>query len=100
MRTVDADSILTQMKEYHDKRTEEANMTGNRAACVTWNDAVILIKNAPTFETQPVRRGEWEWSEYASKWECSNCWRTVEEEDANTEYEFCPYCGARMDGES
>lgn len=99
VRPIDANALLIQMKEYLERREEEANMTGNRSACVTWNDAVMLIKNAPTVETQPVRRGEWELSRYASKWRCDNCGRTVDEDEANTEYDYCPHCGSRMNGE-
>lgn len=59
-----------------------------------------VIEAQPTIETQPVRHGEWELSKYASKWRCDNCGRLVDEDEANTEYDYCPYCGAKMDGES
>ena len=50
---INADALLAQMKEYYEKRAEEANMTGDRAICVTWHDAVILIKSAPTVDAVP-----------------------------------------------
>ena len=53
---INADALLAQMKEYYEKRAEEANMTGDRAICVTWHDAVILIKSAPTVDAVPVIR--------------------------------------------
>lgn len=56
MRLIDVDALWAQMKEYLEKRIEEANMTGDRAVCVTWHDAVILIKNAPTVDAVPVIR--------------------------------------------
>ena len=31
-------------------------MAGDRALCVTWHDAVILIKNAPTVDAERVIR--------------------------------------------
>lgn len=107
MRLIDADNldiaiyesfVFGRLMEF-----EKGEKTIDETADLIVDDAEEAIeeqlKDAPTVETQPVRRGEWEWSEYASKWKCSNCWHTVEEEDANTEYEFCPHCGARMDGE-
>ena len=51
---INADALLAQMKEYYEKRAEEANMTGDRAICVTWHDAVILIKSAPTVDAIPI----------------------------------------------
>ena len=56
MKLIDTDVLFAQMKEYHEKRVEEANMTGNRTVCVTWQDAIILIKNTPIVDAVPV---EW-----------------------------------------
>ena len=56
MRLVDADELWKQMSELHEKRDKEANMTGDRAVCATWNDAVTLLKNAPTIDAKPVVR--------------------------------------------
>lgn len=56
MRLADVDELWKQMWELREKRDEEANMTGDRAVCVTWNDAVTLIKNAPTIDAVPVVR--------------------------------------------
>lgn len=47
-KLIDADSLWAQMGELYDKRNEEACMTGDRAVCVTWHDAVVLMKAAPT----------------------------------------------------
>lgn len=56
MRLADVDELWKQMWELREKRDEEANMTGDRAVCVTWNDAVTLIKNAPTIDAVEVVR--------------------------------------------
>lgn len=56
MRLIDTDELMAQMKEYHERQAEEANMTGDRAVCVTWHDAIILIKNAPAVDAVPVIR--------------------------------------------
>lgn len=42
MRLADVDELWKQMWELREKRDEEANMTGDRAVCVTWNDALLL----------------------------------------------------------
>ena len=101
MRPIDADALLAQMKEYYEKLAEEANMTGDRAICVTWHDAVILIKSAPTVDAVPVRHGKWiKWFEDADgQWmRCSECqmmFYVGKGRDGN----YCPNCGARMDEE-
>ena len=53
---INTDTLLAQMEEYYKRRAEEANMTGDRTICVTWNDAVTLIKSAPTVDAVPVIR--------------------------------------------
>ena len=56
MRLIDADALLEQMKKLYQKRSEESNMTGDRAVCVTWNDAVFCINDSPTIDAVPVVR--------------------------------------------
>lgn len=53
---INTDTLLAQMEEYYKRRAKEANMTGNRTVCVTWDDAVTLIKSAPTVDAVPVIR--------------------------------------------
>lgn len=55
-RLIDTDELWEQMKELHEKRAEEANMTGDRTVCVTWDDAILFIKNAPTVDAVEVVR--------------------------------------------
>ena len=70
----------------------------------------VLIQ-APTVDAAPVVRGEWEavdWREYDAKScevvcypeegiACTRC-RHVFKKDALWKKNFCPNCGARMDG--
>lgn len=55
---IDRDALWQKMKDLHEKRTEEANMTGDSrvVVCVTWHDAVVLGKNAPV--VIPAERSE------------------------------------------
>lgn len=45
---IDRDAIINALQELFDKRARDAEFTGNRGACVTWNDAIYHIKSAPT----------------------------------------------------
>lgn len=47
-RLIDADALMDELQELFDKRCEEAKFSGNRGACVTWNDAICYIKSALT----------------------------------------------------
>lgn len=93
MRPIDADALYLKHKshadlfkgsEIHDDivRRDEATM------------ALAEILNAPTIEPE-VRRGRWiDWSMWGeSRYQCSEC-------NCEMKYKtnFCPKCGARMDG--
>lgn len=60
---------------------------------------VTNIMNIPAADVAPVVHGEWEWREFYGEHGlmlcCSNCRET---EGANMRFEYCPHCGARMDG--
>lgn len=61
------------------------------------------IKNAPTIEAEPVRKGTWiDEGYYANNtnvkaWHCSECnWHTIGYDDEL--FRYCPMCGADMRG--
>lgn len=56
MQLIDVDVLLEQMEKLYQKRSEESNMTGDRAVCVTWNDAVFCIKDSSIIDAVPVVR--------------------------------------------
>lgn len=106
MRLIDADALWAQMKEFHEKRAEEANMTGDRVVCVTWHDSVIIIKNAPTVNVPDRKVGKWVKMtgmmppEYFGHYECSECgWHlSYHDKTKETELGFCPGCGSYNGG--
>lgn len=56
-----------------------------------------LIWNAPTIEAEPVRRGKWEYVDYGGfgNWHCTACREIC---ICNGDFDYCPNCGAKMDG--
>lgn len=91
MRLIDADVLLTQMEELHKKRSEESYITGDRKACVTWDDAVVLIKDALTVNVPDRKVGKWIdlGKDRAIRWKCPECGR----KDTHI-YNYCPDCGS------
>ena len=97
MRLIDADTIFPN-------------------GCVTvweWDgemtaDGILkAIKDAPTVVAEPVRHGEWVGTDYDGYadgnpvyylWQCSCCHEEYERDGLPPWYDYCPNCGAKMDG--
>lgn len=75
---------------------------------IGWNNAIEIIQNAPTIDAVPVVHGRWEivkrkniWDVETAVHECSVCKRfTVKNVGIMRTSNYCPNCGARMDGEN
>lgn len=54
-----------------------------------------MIASIPAVDAVEVRHGRWMWDGYVydAPWQCSEC-----REFNDIESNYCPYCGARMDG--
>ena len=52
-------------------------------------------------DVAPVVHGRWVWNEECHCWVCSNCYLSAlnNYRGWSTESNYCPNCGARMDGE-
>ena len=74
MRLIDADALLEQ---YGDPYTDY----------IDGDD----VRNAPTIDAVPVVHGKWKWSHGG---QCSECGY----HNSNFDYNYCPNCGAKMDG--
>lgn len=60
---------------------------------------LALVCSAPTIAAAPVVHGKWI-SPYTLDCHCSVCGEQPEREQGESVplYDYCPYCGARMDG--
>ena len=97
MRLIDADSLKKWVEEYH---------TSNWG--IPQDELIYAIGSAQTID--PVKHGKWiPGREIAREmiddtitaiiyedWKCSDCGCTVEE--GKPVWNYCPYCGAKMDG--
>ena len=97
---IDRKALLREMETLYNKRAVEATMTGNRACCVSWNDAVYLVTVAPTIKVEP-KHGHWEHPEGwdNNKYRCSEChlvWGFFHGGPRENGAYYCPHCGSNM----
>lgn len=64
-----------------------------------WYCVEDLIENAPAVDAAPVVHGLWIYFNCVGNgmYQCSECFHWV---DARVDRNFCPNCGAKMDGEA
>lgn len=87
MRLIDADALFEALG------LDQYNNGEGMTAEEEWIAAAIM--DAPTIEAEPVRRGRWVAKGYP--WNaCSCCGTYVNGYDC---WSYCPYCGAKMEGE-
>lgn len=94
MRLIDADAL-------YDEMLIEMVMTGFQSR------ALSVIVTAPTID--PIKHGHWEEKQVCEniikEWQSTRCsvcgkYHTTPFMYYMEEFEYCPRCGARMDGES
>ena len=97
VRLIDADALL------ESGICAEYGYNDNGLLLIPMRDVTNSIRNEPTIDAEPVRHGRWLYNSYPTvwyghgeppEWVCSEC-----EERAYNTYDYCPNCGAKMDGE-
>lgn len=104
VRLIDANALLNDLKEsakdareWRDETQDEEIKIRAEQAFGTFIECALRVKNAPTIEAEPVRHGRWinGVSRGMPSIYCSECGSTKE---TICESDYCPDCGARMDG--
>lgn len=92
MRLIDADALVKALEKFSD------TVTDYRVGEGVW-DALGFVKDAPTIDP---KKGKWKpfdltWGR--SVWACDSCGETVDVPTLNGKpiFDYCPWCGARMD---
>lgn len=77
-------------------RPIDANALKKDLSEFNYDMALRIVDTQPTIEPE-VRHGRWIFDEYTAKYghpyKCSEC-----KEESRDTYDYCPCCGARMDG--
>ena len=94
---IDAVESIDWYNVYKGKLTAGAPNTEN--ALYKASSIYAVIDNAPSADVAQVRHGRWEW-DTEDIYRCSNCAEKshVKEVMGHPEWDFCPNCGAKMDG--
>jgi len=87
--------------------TDCDNYNGVRCRACAYADAMDFIDAIPSADVQPVKHGRWLPSDSCITAAygtihcqiCSECGADLME-DSDYDYDFCPVCGARMDGDA
>lgn len=109
MRLIDADELYSAIKTRYRYCTEYKNSNYDDGFKIALSLCMCDINAEPTVEVEPIRHGHWnkryypmhDGSDLEMFW-CSNC-REEFSYDAETgisitDSNYCPNCGARMDG--
>ena len=68
---------------------------------VAWDSAINALRNVPSADFAPVVHGRWIEQEkytFGTMYDCSICGDRIL--DSGHSWNYCPNCGARMDGDS
>lgn len=84
MQLIDADELKEELKDMD--------------IVIVKHNVEDLIDEQPTVDAEPVRHGKWYTAEKYNGylyWNCDQCHQHFTSQKSN----FCPNCGAKMDGE-
>ena len=90
---------LEEMMQRH-RPLPGADSTKERYAFMEWLGIYNAIKDAPTIEAEPVRKGKWTYAGYDGHVKCDMCAKTYDWFTDAKYFDFCPNCGADMRGEA
>ena len=106
MRLINADAFVEEINDRIAKtiklgvnaiadRNDEVKMKAEQDVA-TFCEASLIANKMPTIDAEPVRRGQWipKRDIHGFFSQCSECGSACD-----YAYRYCPYCGARMDGE-
>lgn len=108
MRLIDADALAKKLKDHHDFFVNAWGGFGNlpikdKARVDEITHCIAEVRNAPTIEAEPVRHGRW--IDGAENFtcgnhnaECSVCHCNISWSGCDEDFNYCPRCGAKMDG--
>ena len=103
-RLIDANALIEKFRQHRDLLVSAWNGTKemppkDKARVDELGMCIAETLNAPTVDAVEVVHGRWEWIT-EDIYGCNNCGATnhVKEVMGQPDFNFCPNCGAKMDG--
>lgn len=104
MRLIDADDVLDSIENWKRKVLYYHPHT-KKFSTIPLSEVLSFLGDSPTIDAVPVKHGEWVDGKRMSLdgtfyWfrECSLCGYEREDDNEEKDTNYCPKCGARMDG--
>lgn len=90
---------LIDLDEAIDKIRTEGVLGAGYDASEREDDVCAMLESCNIVDAAPVVHGRWEWVS-GDVYRCTNCGSEphVQEVMGMPDYDFCPFCGAKMDG--
>lgn len=107
MELIDKKELLRILRKQHKECQEDAEEMGGEAVLLEegLSDAIDIITDIPTVQdVAPVVHGRWdavgEYCNHAHEFKCTACGLSIfyDHYTRFCEYDYCPNCGAKMDG--
>lgn len=103
-RYIDTDKIIPTFTKWVDDVKSEYPDAYACAYVFTMKKIVEMLEKAETADVQPVVHGHWIETPYVEYGEtifkCSRCKSEYTVEEGDIDWDYCPNCGARMDGDT
>lgn len=101
MRLIDAERLKGVMIETLEKIKQNPKMDNQEAHIISaFHTVGLMVDDAPTIDAVPVKNGEWVKKEvYGEAFYLKACSVCGFYHGLTVDYNFCPNCGAKMDGE-
>lgn len=97
-RLIDANAAADKIMREIETHVDEIGI-GATAILIAFARALRDETDFPTIEAEPVRHGRWNYRHEDDWCYCTACGTDAEGSDGEClETDYCPHCGARMDG--
>ena len=99
-RLIDANEVLQRNEEAFKKAKAKPNE--HFVGVIQYHTVKEMVNPSPTVDAVEVVHGRWEPVDHDGSWRvdrCSVCHRRMHYVDYNQPYQYCPNCGAKMDGD-
>lgn len=99
-RLIDGD-VLDEAMYHKSFETDDGRQKWHSGLWIRYKIYEEASREVPTVDAQPVKHGKWDYVTVVDEgfWRCSTCGTPSEALGARKLYKYCPFCGAKMDGE-